>query len=241
MNFLFFSFASVFLPLVAVGASSRVASGTESVPKDDPDNSLLIGSRGEFFRYHTITGHEKPSQDNVDRSLALADEVRCEICETLLTQILKNAKSLSDADEIYDLLEGHQEKEFKPTGDEQRDRIEEHKRGCNKHFKDEFVFKGYQVRNCDDEKPNGDICVKKMNFEPGKMYREAYDVEKEAVFYACQHTIGTYPDEITEVILEKGLKGIKKACIAAKCVKPKYRKKTETKKGKKEKKQKTEF
>ena len=59
-----------------------------------------------------------------------------------MESLMAGAKSHSE-DDIADMLDG--DTDFKPTGDAVTDHMLQHKKGCNKHFKDELVAKGFRV------------------------------------------------------------------------------------------------
>lgn len=185
-------------------------------------HAIRSGMTGEFFRYQNVMGDTQPSTENQAKSLRLADDIRCDVCETILHHVIKKIRDHPTIgiteDYVHDALDGmlENEHEYQHVEDDgsQFAHVDWHKRGCNKHFKDEFVALGYHVVLCDAEKKPkkaGMACVKKGDL-PNEHSMETYEVWKEAVFYACEHTIGTYTDEIRDAIVKHHMGGIQYAC-----------------------------
>ncbi|CAK0887268.1 unnamed protein product, partial [Prorocentrum cordatum] len=95
-----------------------------------------------------------------------------------------------DEDDLADALEG--DPGYEPTGDMVTDRMLSHKKGCNKHFKDELIAEGYRVRPCRDaaEGEPSEPCLHKEDRRPNEMSSETYEIWKEGLFYACEQTVG---------------------------------------------------
>eukprot|EP00397_Hematodinium_sp_SG-2012_P049961 GEMP01057844.1.p2 GENE.GEMP01057844.1~~GEMP01057844.1.p2 ORF type:complete len:113 (+),score=20.84 GEMP01057844.1:539-877(+) len=91
------------------------------------------------------------------------------------------------------------------------------KKGCQKHFKDDFILLGHFVTPCAD---NPKVACLEKGGPPGATARETYEVWKEGVYFACEQTIGAHSDEIVEILLDKGIDAKAHACLAAKCKKP---------------------
>eukprot|EP00397_Hematodinium_sp_SG-2012_P052026 GEMP01061299.1.p1 GENE.GEMP01061299.1~~GEMP01061299.1.p1 ORF type:complete len:168 (+),score=26.28 GEMP01061299.1:303-806(+) len=159
-------------------------------------------------------GDVQPSAENEDRALRLANEIRCEVCEWLLRSMLSRVKIFTE-DVLYDMLEGNEEYEM--TGNPIVDNVLKRKKGCQKHFKDDFILLGHFVTPCAD---NPKVACLEKGGPPGATARETYEVWKEGVYFACEQTIGAHSDEIVEILLDKGIDAKAHACLAAKCKKP---------------------
>merc|ERR1712023_358160 len=86
----------------------------------------------------------------------------------------------------------------------------QHKKGCQKHFKDELIAEGWVLKVCnetgqvpDDGRGPMDPCLFKGDSKPGEMAIEAYEIWKEGMFFACEHTIGRYNDDIAAFLADE--------------------------------------
>jgi len=192
---------------------------TASNPNVDPHQHVRgpmnrSGMTGEFFRYVNLMGDSQPSMENQSKSLKLADDIRCDVCETILRHMIKKINPITE-DSVDDAIEGMTDNEheytYKNSDGSQQSQVDWHKRGCNKHFKDEFVALGYHVVPCKDNPQRGCVKRDKENL-PNKHSIETYEIWKEAVFYACEQTVATYADEFRKAIVKHGMGAIQFAC-----------------------------
>lgn len=106
------------------------------------------GMAGEFSRYSTVL-IKPPDDEDREEALEMALDTRCDTCEALLTSLMKRVESYSE-DHILDQLEGVPMEMPLPTDDPQVNRVNAQRKGCNKHFKDELLYRGYYVKRCAD-------------------------------------------------------------------------------------------
>jgi len=202
----------------------------------------VSGAEGEFFRYKHVFVKPPDDEDRVS-SLKMTEDMRCKACEVMVESLLKRAESLSQ-DHIMDQFDGELESPVEFTNDPQENRVNKNRKGCNKHFKDELLLKGWAVRSCPDGATRT-WCLEKSPEIPTERDVDTYSTRNDAVFYACEHTLGRYGQELAEYIAERMEDGaplhevISTACRdAARCegVKPKKKTKKKKKEAKKEKK-----
>eukprot|EP00929_Paragymnodinium_shiwhaense_P004852 TRINITY_DN10608_c0_g1_i1.p1 TRINITY_DN10608_c0_g1~~TRINITY_DN10608_c0_g1_i1.p1 ORF type:complete len:236 (-),score=60.81 TRINITY_DN10608_c0_g1_i1:248-955(-) len=183
---------------------------------------------GAYLRFKTTSQH--PTMQQEEQALVAGMEVRCEVCQILLGAILNKTRPSSE-DGILDLLDGELV-EFEETGDPAADRVAQHKRGCNKHFKDSFLLAGWEVDKCDSDHPGSHKkvwCVEKPRRTPEMTATrsEIFTVANEAAFVACEKTIMASKEDIAAYLAEgdklnkpDGLSNInlQRVCrLAAKC------------------------
>merc|ERR1712046_131353 len=104
----------------------------------------------------------------------------------------KKAKGTSE-DALADMLEGNADYEM--TGEPVTDRMLSHKKGCNKHFKDELIAEGYVLRVCKDVVPgrtDSEPCFHKDSSKPSESAVDSYELWKESFFYACEQTVSRH-------------------------------------------------
>merc|ERR1712232_119962 len=121
-------------------------------------------------------------------------------CSVLVDSLIKRAKSFSE-DDLADALEGITD--YPKTGDQVTDQMLSHKKGCNKHFKDELIAEGYVLRVCKDVIPgrnDSEPCLWQEQEKPNQQSVDSYELWKEGLFYACEKTVGTYNDVIAEFL-----------------------------------------
>jgi len=207
-------------------------------PEGVKPGDQISGNAGEFWRYKHVLIKPPDDEDRMD-ALKMSEDVKCVTCETILHRLMKQVESNSE-DHIMDALDGEPAEEPVETGDAQEDRVNKNRRGCNKHFKDEVLLRGYLVRQCpavtvtvgsDEDNANKDPPKPKAwcleNVGSGEVKSrdvETYSTRSEAVFYACENTIARYGHEIARFLADKldgggELAGtIKDACFeAARC------------------------
>merc|ERR1719217_1249499 len=130
--------------LAQISGRDDVAQGRVVV--DNSEKGLAHGVQGAYFRYmHAF--HQKPSEFDMEEAYKVADILRCDVCETILQSLLGKAENLAD-DAIADVLEGNTD--YAPTGEKVRDQMLQHKKGCNKHFKDELISQGWVLKMCNE-------------------------------------------------------------------------------------------
>merc|ERR1719161_1111250 len=181
----------------------------------------ISGSEGEFFRYKHV--FVKPP-DDADRmeAIEMGMDVRCEACEAMLQGLLFKAESYTE-DHIMDQLDGEMEGPPEPAENAQEARVNNNRKGCNKHFKDELLLKGHHIRECKvspgNEDKNKKYCLEKNPNPPTERDVDTYSVRNEALFYACESTIARHGPEIAADLAERLEDGgkpqdaIKVACL----------------------------
>lgn len=159
---------------------------------------FAAGQTGEYFRYKHIF-HKKPSGEDFQHAQKVAEEVRCVVCAKILASLLAKARSFSE-DDIADVLEGNAE--YDRSGDPVTDQMLKHKRGCNKHFKDELVAQGYMLRACrevaPDYKNDTSPCLWQSPTPPSQQAIDTYEVWKEGFFYACEQSVARHSDALAD-------------------------------------------
>eukprot|EP00929_Paragymnodinium_shiwhaense_P104085 TRINITY_DN6807_c0_g1_i2.p1 TRINITY_DN6807_c0_g1~~TRINITY_DN6807_c0_g1_i2.p1 ORF type:complete len:269 (-),score=58.55 TRINITY_DN6807_c0_g1_i2:107-913(-) len=202
---------------------------------DESDKNVATGVQGMYFRYmHAF--HNKPSDKDMDEAMRIADVLRCDVCEAILSSLLGKAENLAE-DAIADVLEGNTD--YPMTGERVRDQMLQHKRGCNKHFKDELVAKGWVLKTCNETGEVGgekgraamDPCLFQSGETPSEMAVEVYELWKEGFFYACEQSIGAHNDDIAAFLAnalptsEDRTATLREACrVPGKCQKTKAKK-----------------
>lgn len=126
------------------------------------------------------------------------------MCVHLLRSLLSRARSYSE-DDIADVLEGNTD--YERTGDAVEDQMLKHKKGCNKHFKDDLVAEGFMLRPCKEVAPeiknDTSPCLWQSPEKPSKQAVDTYEVWKEGVFYACEQSISHHTDALSEALAER--------------------------------------
>ncbi|CAE8593575.1 unnamed protein product [Polarella glacialis] len=144
-----------------------------------------------------------PDESEKDEALSVIPKVRCDVCATILNSLLSKARSFSE-DDLADALEGNADHEL--TGDTVRDRMLSHKKGCNKHFKDELISEGYALRQCREVvegRSDSDPCLWRAPDRPNQNAADTYELWKEIFFYSCEQSIGSHRDAMVEVLMER--------------------------------------
>lgn len=204
-------------------------------PEGVKPGDQISGNAGEFWRYkHVLI--KPPDDDDRMEALKMSEDVKCDTCEAILHRLMKRVESNSE-DHIMDALDGEPTEQPVETGDAQEDRVNKNRRGCNKHFKDEVLLRGYLVRQCpavtvtvatdqdkaDEDPPRAKAwCLENVGsgkVESGEV--DTYSTQSEAVFHACENTIARHGIEIASFLADKldgggALAGaIKDACFQA--------------------------
>jgi len=175
----------------------------------------ISGSEGEYFRYKHVFVKPPDDEDRVE-SLKMADDIKCTACEVLLHSLLNRAESLTE-DHIMDQFDGELEQLPELTDNPQENRVNRNRKGCNKHFKDELLLRGWSARKCEpgpDASGEGPAwCLEKSENLPSDRDVDTYAVRNEAVFHACESTIGRNGAEIAEQVVELKEEGVELAEI----------------------------
>ncbi|CAD7946722.1 unnamed protein product [Amoebophrya sp. A25] len=283
---------------VQVGANVELGMG-ESPHEQRAVDGKLMGVLGAYFRYYNVY-MKGPSEQDEAEAVRLADFARCDVCETMMSNILrkhftkpaaqnvtaleapdagadptslaeekkqtissgendkagveahrrladpdstegeKEAPALTaqeqavlmvddedipfvqranmkkmNADSLLDYLEGHRDPiESKDTEvtvgnrtdkDTVKDQVLSRKVGCNKLFKDDFLYPGYILRPCAEEERKTEPCVHPPEHggRPSDHSVNTYELWKEIVFFSCEQTIAGYREEMVDVILRE--------------------------------------
>merc|ERR1719253_512043 len=120
-----------------------------SYPEGIKPGDQISGNAGEFWRYKHVLIKPPDDEDRME-ALKMSEDVKCSVCETILLRLMRRVESNVE-DHIMDALDGEPAEFPELTGDDQEDRVNRNKKGCNKHFKDELLSIGYSVRNCPAE------------------------------------------------------------------------------------------
>lgn len=166
----------------------------------------VSGSEGEYFRYKQVLIKPPDDADRME-SLRMAEDIKCLACELLLRALLERAESLSE-DHIMDQLDGELVGLVEITDNEQVNRVNKNRRGCNKHFKDDLLLKGWAVRKCppatsSTEAPDGPTwCLERQPRPVAERDVDTYSKHNDAVFYACESTIGRSGQELASFLAE---------------------------------------
>jgi len=167
------------------------------------DQGFAAGQSGEYFRYKHMF-YKKPTEADFENAQKVAHEVRCTVCVHILQSLLSRARSYSE-DDIADVLEGNTE--YERTGDAVEDQMLKHKKGCNKHFKDDLIAEGFMLRPCKEVAPevknDTSPCLWQSGEKPSKQAVDTYEVWKEGVFYACEQSISHHTDALSEALAEQ--------------------------------------
>eukprot|EP00930_Biecheleria_cincta_P055123 TRINITY_DN41485_c0_g1_i1.p1 TRINITY_DN41485_c0_g1~~TRINITY_DN41485_c0_g1_i1.p1 ORF type:complete len:241 (-),score=58.51 TRINITY_DN41485_c0_g1_i1:294-1016(-) len=192
------------LTLLAALAVSGVAAPLKTnLVGGETRQGMAAGQSGEYFRYKHLY-EKKPTEADFENAQKVAGEIRCPVCKAIVESLMKKAKSFSE-DDLADVLEGNAD--YVPTGDRVTDQMNKHRKGCNKHFKDELVAVGYMLRQCKDVAPDfkndSSPCLWKNADPPSQHSVDTYEVWKEGLFYACEQSVGRHTDELAEALAEK--------------------------------------
>jgi|Transcript_62773 hypothetical protein len=204
-------------------------------PEGIKPGDQISGSSGEFWRYKSVLVKPPDDEDRME-ALKMSEDVKCAACEIILQRLMKRVESNSQ-DHIMDALDGEPDEIPELTGDAQEDRVNQNRRGCNKHFKDELLLRGYGLKHCeatvsivDNETDAGTEEVAKPKTwclhnvganNVDSRQADTYSTRSEAVYHACENTIARHGHEIADFLsqrLEEGgdvNKAIKEACLEA--------------------------
>lgn len=182
----------------------------------------------------------------------MAEDIRCAACRQMLKSLVNKTKSWTE-DHIGDTLDGELAEPPPLVDNAQENRVNQNRKGCNKHFKDELLLQGFHIRRCDDNSQDTEgrekghmYCFEQSPNPATERDVDTYSTRNEAMFYACEHTISRYSLELStfleEQLEERGAEELdevlSEACLnVAKCEGRKKKAKEEPKKKKKKKKQ----
>jgi len=182
----------------------------------------ISGNAGEYFRYKSVL-IKPPDDDDRREALQIAADIRCIACETMLQHLIGKAESHSE-DHIMDQLDGELEGTVELTDNPQENRVNQNRKGCNKHFKDSLLLRGWAVQRC-PEKPivttNTDAesdaqpavwCLQETNGQTARDV-DTYSTRNDAAFHACEQTVGRYGQEIAAFVAEQKEEGASLATI----------------------------
>eukprot|EP00927_Polykrikos_kofoidii_P043516 TRINITY_DN37583_c0_g1_i1.p1 TRINITY_DN37583_c0_g1~~TRINITY_DN37583_c0_g1_i1.p1 ORF type:complete len:256 (-),score=40.16 TRINITY_DN37583_c0_g1_i1:56-823(-) len=191
--------------LVLAMSTPRLAIGSDlDEEAEAKKKGFTVGTTGEFYRYKHIF-NKGPTEADRNEAFQIASLIRCDVCVAIVESLVAKAKSIS-ADDLADMLEGYET--YAPTGDHVTDAMLSHKKGCNKHFKDELIAEGWELRMCKDVVPgrtDSAPCLHHGSSKPGAIQIDAYELWKEALFHACEQSVARHND-ILATSLAKSLK-----------------------------------
>lgn len=184
-----------------------------------PAEGIAYDTLGGIVRYTRFD--KKPMPDDTEKAIIAGGDVKCEVCEVILTHLLLDARSGITEDMLLDLFEADYVDEAfldnKSTTDMER-YIEQHKKGCNRLFKDAFLGRGWDIEPCDAPGQTKDtpkwekaewFCAKRIGSVPNLTQMNTYSVRMEAIHHACESTIGKYGDELAEYLTDHSNKLLK--------------------------------
>merc|ERR1719433_1660884 len=142
----------------------------------------------------------------------------------MLASFARRAETLSE-DHIMDQIDGDPPERVEVSRDEQENLVNKKRKGCNKHFKDELLLKGWSLKECTGHfKERPAWCLEQLGRAVKESEVDTYSVKNEAAFYACERTVGQYGQELAASLAEQVEDGkdlndaIKVACReAARC------------------------
>jgi len=201
-------------------------------------------------RYKHIKPEVPIKDEDQETALAMSEDLKCEACKEVLKSLLRKAKSFTE-DDLLDLLEGDSDEDRVAAAKSAHERqVELRRKGCNKHFKDELLLQGWDVKQCmhfptgtdpkTDEGAPG-YCVWKADKQPAESDTDVYRIEAESMYQACEATVGKYTDKIAPFMAKELKKGtvvddvVRDACMKkAKCQKRMHSMSYEERKGRME-------
>ncbi|CAJ1418463.1 unnamed protein product [Effrenium voratum] len=181
-------------PKKVLRASAKELKYPEGVQAGD----LVSGSEGEYFRYKHVFVKPPDDEDRME-ALKMAKDITCSACEVLLDSLLKQAESMTE-DHILDQFDGELLEPPALSDNAQENRVNQNRRGCNKHFKDELLLRGWAARKCASTE-GAEWCLER-GAPPSERDVDTYNVRNEAVFYACESTVGRLGAEIAAKVAE---------------------------------------
>merc|ERR1719197_1170296 len=89
-----------FWVLLAVAVNARPLAYPEGIKPGDQ----ISGNAGEFWRYKHVLIKPPDDEDRME-ALKMSEDVKCDVCETILLRLLKRVESNAE-DHIMDVLDG---------------------------------------------------------------------------------------------------------------------------------------
>jgi hypothetical protein len=173
-----------------------ISSATLEYPEGFGPGDELLGTSAEFFRYRSVFVRAPNDEDRAE-SLRLSQHVLCDVCETVLSRVLKNV-NFRDEDAVLDALEGINIHE-RPFRDPQMERIRIGKRGCQRHFKDSLMAHGFRLSHTECTPPDRKFCLFQGSPRDSDDM-DTYTRDNEALFFACEQTVGAHIDQIAKYV-----------------------------------------
>lgn len=182
--------------------------------------------------YDTWDGNERylhyddmPQHTDRNHAMLAGGDVKCEACSGIIRDLLNglSAKKLlgqgNDEVVIFDALEAalsDEEKEL-ATKDGLTDMekyVAYRRAGCNKLFKDNWLAQGWRIRSghqlaehqpfdAPTEQQAPWAFARQSSRLPSAKDMDTYSVQNEAMFYACEATIGRHSDDIAEALVKE--------------------------------------
>lgn len=188
-----------------------------------------------------VSFKDTPKPEDKERAITGGGDVKCQVCEVIVLDIVSNLRVTSDEDAILAALEADEidEKEVENAPNDMWKHVAKKKRGCNRLFKENFLAKGWDITWDVKLTPEQEEMVEKKEDVP--IFQKAswayvkqtgeprndtdmnlYTPSREAAHYACENTIAKYRDEIASFVA-RGMKklegGEMKDLVAEACKK----------------------
>lgn len=164
----------------------------------------VSGAEGEYFRYKHVFVKPPDDEDRME-ALKMAQDLKCAACEVLLKSLVQRAESFTE-DHIMDQFDGEMLEPAVIGENEQENRVNQNRKGCNKHFKDELLLRGWSASSCakvdDSEGESARWCLEQSDRLPTEREVDTYNVRSEAIFYACEGTLGRNGPEMAAKLVE---------------------------------------
>lgn len=187
----------------------------------------------EDFSFDTLDGIDryirfdrKPKPDDKEKAIMGGGDVKCDVCEVILTNVLDGLGAKTDNDAILEALEADwiDEDKVEATDIDMLKHVEKKKVGCNRLYKDQFLAKGWDGYGCyklmEGQTEDGTmpfekapwLCIQHTGKIPNTTEINTYSVKMESLFYACESTIGRYREKIAS-FLAKRLKKLERESV----------------------------
>lgn len=187
----------------------------------------------EEYSFDTLDGVDRyirfdrqPKPDDKEKAIIGGGDVKCDVCEVILTNVLDGLGAKTDKDAILEALEADwiDEDKVEATNIDMLKHVEKKKVGCNRLYKDQFLAKGWDGYGCyrlmegqtEDGTPPFEkapwLCTQHTGKVPNTTEINTYSVKMESLFYACESTIGRHREKIAS-LLAKRLKKLERASV----------------------------
>jgi len=208
--------------LGVVALWNLIDAGPLVYPEGIKPGDQISGNAGEFWRYKSVLIKPPDDEDRME-ALKMSEDVKCAVCETILHRLMKRVESNTE-DHIMDALDGEPSEIPELTGNDQEDRVNQNRRGCNKHFKDEVLLRGFAVKQCpavtvtieatsimdsdsaDKDPPRAKTwCLENVGGADtiDEKAVDTYNTRHEAAFYACENTVARHGHEIASFLADR--------------------------------------